>query len=152
MYSLLCSVFFFLIIRRTPRSTRTATLFPYTTLFRSRIPDDGFRCRADNQLFLQFSIGVNNDAILTVFQPVMSHHCAFLSKAFHMRGFLCKKGFGNKKREICIGMAGIFKHLVQRSLHLFPDGIAVWLDHHASPYCGMLSTPGFPGPVIIPLN
>src|SRR3546814_13876166 len=26
---------FFLIIRRTPRSTRTDTLFPYTTLFRS---------------------------------------------------------------------------------------------------------------------
>src|SRR3546814_2700375 len=26
---------FFLIVRRTPRSTRTATLFPYTTLFRS---------------------------------------------------------------------------------------------------------------------
>src|SRR3546814_20025852 len=31
--SLLC--FFFLIIRRPPRSTRTHTLFPYTTLFRS---------------------------------------------------------------------------------------------------------------------
>src|SRR3546814_20269310 len=29
-------VFFFLIIRRPPRSTRTDTLFPYTTLFRSR--------------------------------------------------------------------------------------------------------------------
>src|SRR3546814_11303933 len=28
-------VFFFLIIRRPPRSTRTDTLFPYTTLFRS---------------------------------------------------------------------------------------------------------------------
>src|SRR3546814_7954071 len=28
-------VFFFLMIRRTPRSTRTYTLFPYTTLFRS---------------------------------------------------------------------------------------------------------------------
>src|SRR3546814_13907304 len=27
--------FFFLRIRRTPRSTRTDTLFPYTTLFRS---------------------------------------------------------------------------------------------------------------------
>src|SRR3546814_18211698 len=27
--------FFFLMIRRTPRSTRTDTLFPYTTLFRS---------------------------------------------------------------------------------------------------------------------
>src|SRR3546814_4317317 len=30
------SVFFFLMIRRPPRSTRTDTLFPYTTLFRSR--------------------------------------------------------------------------------------------------------------------
>src|SRR3546814_808403 len=30
--------FFFLMIRRPPRSTRTDTLFPYTTLFRSREP------------------------------------------------------------------------------------------------------------------
>src|SRR3546814_12869930 len=29
------SILFFLIIRRPPRSTRTDTLFPYTTLFRS---------------------------------------------------------------------------------------------------------------------
>src|SRR3546814_5425822 len=29
------SFFFFLMIRRPPRSTRTDTLFPYTTLFRS---------------------------------------------------------------------------------------------------------------------
>src|SRR3546814_12426167 len=36
-------MFFFLIIRRPPRSTRTDTLFPYTTLFRSLLhlqPDD----------------------------------------------------------------------------------------------------------------
>src|SRR3546814_20555991 len=30
------SPFFFLMIRRPPRSTRTDTLFPYTTLFRSK--------------------------------------------------------------------------------------------------------------------
>src|SRR3546814_10491390 len=30
--------FFFLMIRRPPRSTRTDTLFPYTTLFRSVLP------------------------------------------------------------------------------------------------------------------
>src|SRR3546814_15583107 len=30
-------VIFFLMIRRPPRSTRTDTLFPYTTLFRSRL-------------------------------------------------------------------------------------------------------------------
>src|SRR3546814_16071835 len=31
-------VLFFLMIRRPPRSTRTDTLFPYTTLFRSCLP------------------------------------------------------------------------------------------------------------------
>src|SRR3546814_9890794 len=30
-------LFFFLMIRRPPRSTRTDTLFPYTTLFRSEV-------------------------------------------------------------------------------------------------------------------
>src|SRR3546814_4640596 len=35
-YTWLCyHTFFFLMIRRPPRSTRTDTLFPYTTLFRS---------------------------------------------------------------------------------------------------------------------
>src|SRR3546814_21047319 len=41
--------FFFLMIRRPPRSTRTDTLFPYTTLFRSRrrrgLPHPGQRIR-----------------------------------------------------------------------------------------------------------
>src|SRR3546814_8941577 len=31
-------------IRRPPRSTRTDTLFPYTTLFRSQVIDIGARC------------------------------------------------------------------------------------------------------------
>src|SRR3546814_1672560 len=35
------SFFFFLMIRRPPRSTRTDTLFPYTTLFRSMGPGSG---------------------------------------------------------------------------------------------------------------
>src|SRR3546814_14227586 len=38
-------LFFFLMIRRPPRSTRTDTLFPYTTLFRST-ESLGFRCIA----------------------------------------------------------------------------------------------------------
>src|SRR3546814_7627819 len=32
----MCSLFFLLMIRRPPRSTRTDTLFPYTPLFRSQ--------------------------------------------------------------------------------------------------------------------
>src|SRR3546814_15494697 len=35
VYLFVDSLFFFLMIRRPPRSTRTDTLFPYTTLFRS---------------------------------------------------------------------------------------------------------------------
>src|SRR3546814_12492069 len=38
------SCLFFLMIRRPPRSTRTATFFPYTTLFRS---DDAYRVDLD---------------------------------------------------------------------------------------------------------
>src|SRR3546814_1771287 len=40
------SSFFFLMIRRPPRSTRTDTLFPYTTLFRS-VRTHGAGRRAD---------------------------------------------------------------------------------------------------------
>src|SRR3546814_13026812 len=36
-------LFFFLMIRRPPRSTRTDTLFPYTTLFRSHLPEPPVR-------------------------------------------------------------------------------------------------------------
>src|SRR3546814_14811309 len=35
LFNVFC--FFFLMIRRPPRSTRTDTLFPYTTLFRSQV-------------------------------------------------------------------------------------------------------------------
>src|SRR3546814_12119320 len=40
------SFFFFLMIRRPPRSTRTDTLFPYTTLFRSPSPFPAMEARA----------------------------------------------------------------------------------------------------------
>src|SRR3546814_14075951 len=39
-------VVFFLMIRRPPRSTRTDTLCPYTTLFRSEDPQDRWPQRA----------------------------------------------------------------------------------------------------------
>src|SRR3546814_19848488 len=43
----ICFVFiFFLMIRRPPRSTRTDTLFPYTTLFRSAYPHAAVAVRA----------------------------------------------------------------------------------------------------------
>src|SRR3546814_11609955 len=40
---LCCPLCFFVMLRRPPRSTRTDTLFPYTTLFRSPLPDEPSR-------------------------------------------------------------------------------------------------------------
>src|SRR3546814_13399340 len=51
-------VFFFLMIRRPPRSTRTDTLFPYTTPFRSRLSDPAARrapLRCAGQFLLQMT-------------------------------------------------------------------------------------------------
>src|SRR3546814_14491169 len=43
-------MFFFLMIRRPPRSTRTDTLFPYTTLFRSVEPGQRHRQIGDGAM------------------------------------------------------------------------------------------------------
>src|SRR3546814_2836259 len=48
-------LFFFLMIRRPPRSTRTDTLFPYTTLFRSD-PFPGNASRGRHQLQVRLDL------------------------------------------------------------------------------------------------
>src|SRR3546814_1840944 len=45
-------------IRRPPRSTRTDTLFPYTTLFRSPPRDAGARRKTDDQLHADAAIAL----------------------------------------------------------------------------------------------
>src|SRR3546814_12671468 len=55
---------FFLMIRRPPRSTRTDTLFPYTTLFRSDIDDNNeraVRAKLQFQLSDRFQIKLTAD-------------------------------------------------------------------------------------------
>src|SRR3546814_19530336 len=51
------ALFFFLMIRRPPRSTRTDTLFPYTTLFRSGLIETPARVvRAFEEFFAGYKI------------------------------------------------------------------------------------------------
>src|SRR3546814_6688152 len=50
----MCFPIFFLMIRRPPRSTRTDTLFPYTTLFRSEV----FLARRQSLRILVFDLDV----------------------------------------------------------------------------------------------
>src|SRR3546814_5717472 len=56
-----CVSVFFLMIRRPPRSTRTDTLFPYTTLFRSKFRSlilIGAFAELDRALALNFEIRI----------------------------------------------------------------------------------------------
>src|SRR3546814_11124157 len=72
-----CLVFFFLMRRRPPRSTRTDTLFPYTTLFRSLyVPRGGFILqRIENIVFgLRAPILV----LLGIFTVVMGYFASGL--------------------------------------------------------------------------
>src|SRR3546814_12184224 len=50
-------MFFFLMIRRHPRSTRTDTLFPYTTLFRSSLGDLSGLCLNRRLVFVVAKVG-----------------------------------------------------------------------------------------------
>src|SRR3546814_15990542 len=72
--------FFFLMIRRPPRSTRTDTLFPYTTLFRSKaeralgcIGERGSRHVGNMRLFpaLRLNRGILGKHIGGAVQPSM---------------------------------------------------------------------------------
>src|SRR3546814_3604844 len=60
--SCVTNLIFFLMIRRPPRSTRTDTLFPYTTLFRSEqsgfIDGVTYDGRKPNEYLARFAIGL----------------------------------------------------------------------------------------------
>src|SRR3546814_2265338 len=68
--AVLCSCFvFFLIVRRPPRSTRTDTLFPYTTLFRSHHQRARERADAQHQLLFPWC-GADQIACFQILQVV----------------------------------------------------------------------------------
>src|SRR3546814_14355014 len=61
MFNIIFLFFFFLMIRRPPRSTRTDTLFPYTTLFRSVVNTGDDATRANGlrgEIFQSKTLGV----------------------------------------------------------------------------------------------
>src|SRR3546814_1424278 len=61
-----CMIIFFLMIRRPPRSTRTDTLFPYTTLFRSLVhARRGVSVRTVPFAELVASIDASTDVVVT---------------------------------------------------------------------------------------
>src|SRR3546814_19951687 len=78
--SVLCSTcFVFLMIRRPPRSTRTDTLFPYTTLFRSvdaaliRLDGTPNKARLGGNAMIATSMAVAHAAAAAAGLPLWRH-------------------------------------------------------------------------------
>src|SRR3546814_17209456 len=63
-------VVFFLMIRRPPRSTRTDTLFPYTTLFRSPRPHCSCRALDEARHTLGRQLGTLPQPVAHLVQPL----------------------------------------------------------------------------------
>src|SRR3546814_14174546 len=72
--------FFFLMIRRPPRSTRTDTLFPYTTLFRS-FAVLFEQCRADQGRDERVAAADGEGAVTEDFEPVAAGTALLVDRA-----------------------------------------------------------------------
>ena len=118
------------------------------------VPDDGLRRGTHDQLLFELSIGVYHDALAfgIVLQAVVRHHGALLGKALDMVRLLREEGLGDEQREIGVLMPRILEHLVQRVVHLLPNGIAVGFDDHTSAYGRVFGQPGLHDQVVVPLR
>src|SRR3546814_14253814 len=86
--------FFFLMIRLPPRSTRTDTLFPYTTLFRSRFLENGA---------VPFTLPIAD----------LIEICIFKAKSFFSSGMMAFK-MSYLHRGVTLAVAGRFPPLGDR--------------------------------------
>ena len=60
---------------------------------------------------------------------------AFLGESLYVLGLFFEETHRNKEWEIRVLVACVLEHLVQNSLHIFPNSVAPRLDHHATADC-----------------
>src|SRR3546814_13250293 len=105
-YCIIC--FFFLMIRRPPRSTRTDTLFPYTTLFRSIArgpscskPDDPMLKRLDLAYAhnAHMAQGLTSDAGIAVMERSEEHTSELQSLMRISYAVFCLKKKNTKQKQ-----------------------------------------------------
>ena len=118
------------------------------------VPDDGLRRGAHDQLLLELGLRIDHHALAfgIVLQPVVGHHGALLGEPFDVVRLLREERLGDEEREVGVLMPRLLEHLVQRIVHLLPDGIAVGFDHHAAAHGRILGQPGFHHQVVVPLR
>src|SRR3546814_17408701 len=97
--------FFFLIIRRPPISTRTDTLFPYTTLFRSAEEKEAVESYGGEVIFTPGDIVYSSSAIIESEPPDLA-----VEKLINLLDGE-KRSFGDLKRALA-AVAGTRAHVI----------------------------------------
>src|SRR3546814_1087092 len=110
-------------IRRPPRSTRTDTLFPYTTLFRSRLGQHP--ALAETDVARRRSLEAGNGVSLLVLAHVDGDHVA-LAAVQHVgqrdRGLGLADAGGADQQEHALGLARVLE-VGTRGAHALGDGV-----------------------------
>ncbi len=118
------------------------------------VPDYCLGSRADYQFLLKACGRIHHHSVAfrVVLEPVVGYHGAFLGKAFHMVGFAAEERFRDEEREICVLVPCGFEHVVELTLHLFPDCIAIRLDHHTAAHGRLFGQISFDNQLVVPLG
>src|SRR3546814_2323170 len=110
-------------IRRPPRSTRTDTLFPYTTLFRSRLGQHA--ALAETDVARRRALEAGNGVSLLVLAHVDGDHVA-LAAVQHVgqrdRGLGLADAGGADQQEHALGLARVLE-VGTRGAHALGDGV-----------------------------
>ena len=113
--------------------------------------DDRFAGGPNHERFFKLT-GGHQPAAGGRFEPMMRHHGAFLGESLDVGRLFFQVTQRNEERKIGVLMARVFEHLVQHSLHVFPDGIAPRLDDHAAADRRILGQIGPFDGLLIPLG
>jgi hypothetical protein len=80
----------------------------------------------------------------------VSYYGDLWRESFHVFGFAREITLGDEQREIGILVSGFLEHLVERPLHLLPDGIPVGTDHHAAADRAVIGQLGTSDDLVVP--
>ena len=100
--------------------------------------DDRLRRRPDDQRLLQLLAAAVGDDRQLGREPL------------DVLRLPAQEALGDEEREIGVLVAGVLEHLVQRALHLLPDGVAVRPDDHAPAHRAVVRQLGLGYQLVVP--
>ncbi len=100
--------------------------------------DDRLRRRPDDQRLLQLLAAAVGD------------HRRLGGEALDVLRLPREEALRDEEREVGVLVAGVLEHLVERLLHLLPDGVAVGPDDHAPPHRAVVGQLGAGDELVVP--